>query len=32
MQRNPAFKEQEFISTLKMEYFLFGVSEANHII
>jgi hypothetical protein len=30
--RNPNIKTQEFISFLKMEYFLYGVAEANHII
>ena len=29
---NPLKKDQEFISFLKMEYFLYGVQEANHIV
>ena len=32
MESNPKIKDQEFISFLKMEYFLKGVSEANHVV
>jgi hypothetical protein len=32
MAKNPALKPQELISFTKMEYFLYGCAEANHII